>query len=186
MFDRYLKIRPCLAWIKCQNFDSLSWKTCFEIQPLFSWIKDTIKIVGSNGTYWNQEWPPKLAGDGGSTPPLLGHFHAPLPLLLMAFQRRRSCHPHQLASSGLRRTTRVRNWGLELRDWGEAVRGINTERERGEGERERFSERKIEGKKEKSLGWSERGTKEKGSGCRSSPASMAKIHGSLPWISGRD
>ena len=40
---------------------------CFEIRPLSSQTKDTITIVGSNGTSWNQEPSSDVAGDGGAT-----------------------------------------------------------------------------------------------------------------------
>ena len=74
IWDHYPKIRPCLARINCESFDNLSRNACFEIRPLSSRTKGTIMMRGSSGTSWDQEQPPQLAGDGGSTPSSLGHF----------------------------------------------------------------------------------------------------------------
>ena len=61
-----------MAQLHCQSFDSLSRKACLKIRPLSSQMEGTVTIVRLKATCWNQEWSPKVAGDGRSTPFLLG------------------------------------------------------------------------------------------------------------------
>ena len=73
-------------------------------------------IIGLKRTSWNQRTPLMLTRKGGSKPSCLDHFHAPPPPPLVVPQRRRSCHPHQLAFSGLHHMARVKRQGPELVD----------------------------------------------------------------------
>ena len=56
------------------KFDILSRKVCLTIRPLSSQTEGTFTILRLKATCWNQEWLPKVAGDGGSKPSSLGHF----------------------------------------------------------------------------------------------------------------
>ena len=55
VWDHSQKMRPRLARLHCQRFDSLSRNTCFEIRPLSSRRKGTVTIVRSKATFWDHE-----------------------------------------------------------------------------------------------------------------------------------
>ena len=63
MWDSYLKIRPRLVWLHCQNFDSLSRKACFKLRSPFVTNGSHNHDCGVKGTCWRLGMPPTVAGD---------------------------------------------------------------------------------------------------------------------------
>ena len=115
IWGRYLKIKPFLAWIHSQSFDNPSWKACFEFRPLLSWTKDTIMIVGSNGTSWRQEPPSKVAEDSGSMEEPWPDSHAP-PRQPHWESEATELGPRLSAPSELLGAARVTAWSSECLD----------------------------------------------------------------------
>ena len=151
IWDWYLKIRPCLARINCQNFDSLSQKACWAIWPLLSWTEATITIVGTKGTCWNLEPPPTMARDYESRPFFLCYFHAPPPPSLMVPRRWRSCHPYQSSSSNAPYVVYTVVGRLKSTDRPWAIAHIEREKNERERKREREIDReRVEGRKSES------------------------------------